>query len=165
MTINKEKWQELAEKYDTKAKWADAILLLNLEDHEDLISALIELDPQDILEKSKGTEIYTNFGSSLTSAPVAEVQSINVTPIRDAVQENLKVLDKIIEESRAQQQALEDQLNADNAGIKESLEFISSKLDEAEKGHTFSVFGTTPEDFYNKVNRARRDLGRDYRPR
>lgn len=48
MTINKEKWHEIAEKYDTKAKWADAILLLNLEDHEDLISALIELDPQDL---------------------------------------------------------------------------------------------------------------------
>lgn len=48
MTISKEKWQEISEKYDTKAKWADAILLLNLEDHEDLISALIELDPLDL---------------------------------------------------------------------------------------------------------------------
>lgn len=48
MTINKEKWHEIAEKYDTKAKWADAILLLNLEDHEELISALIELDPRDL---------------------------------------------------------------------------------------------------------------------
>lgn len=50
MTVNKEKWQEIAKKYDTKAKWADAILLLNLEEHEDLISALIELDPHDLLE-------------------------------------------------------------------------------------------------------------------
>ena len=50
MTINKEKWHEIAEKYDTKAKWADAILLLNLEDHEELISALIDLDPQDLLD-------------------------------------------------------------------------------------------------------------------
>ena len=33
MTVNKEKWQALAEKYDSKAKWADAILLLSLEDH------------------------------------------------------------------------------------------------------------------------------------
>ena len=33
MTINKEKWQALAEKYDSKAKWADAIMLLTLEDH------------------------------------------------------------------------------------------------------------------------------------
>lgn len=49
MAIDKEKWQEIAEKYDSKAKWADAILLLNLEDHEDLISALIELDPRDLV--------------------------------------------------------------------------------------------------------------------
>ena len=48
MTVNKEKWQELSEKYNTKAKWADAILLLSLEEHEDLISALIELDPRDL---------------------------------------------------------------------------------------------------------------------
>lgn len=48
MTINKEAWKKIAEKYDSKAKWADAILFLNLDDHEDLLSALIELDPSDV---------------------------------------------------------------------------------------------------------------------
>lgn len=70
MSVDKEKWQELAEKYNTKAKWADAILLLNLEDHEDLISALIELDPQDLAGETKGTEIYVNLSNPGTSAPI-----------------------------------------------------------------------------------------------
>lgn len=67
MTINKEKWQELAEKYDTKAKWADALLLLNFEDHEDLISALIELDPQDLVGTPTG-DIYVTCNIPPSSA-------------------------------------------------------------------------------------------------
>lgn len=66
MAIDKKKWQEISEKYDTKAKWADAILLLNLEDHEDLISALIELDPQDLVGRSPG-DIYVTWINPPTS--------------------------------------------------------------------------------------------------
>lgn len=72
MTVNKEKWQEIAEKYDSKAKWAEAIILLNPEDHEDLISALIELDPQDLVGSSGGPEVYLNFSGPSTSALISE---------------------------------------------------------------------------------------------
>lgn len=74
MTVNKEKWQEIAEKYDSKAKWADAIMLLTLEEHEDLISALIELDPQDLVGRSGGPEVYLNFSGPSTSALISEVR-------------------------------------------------------------------------------------------
>ncbi len=67
MSVNKEKWQELAEKYDTKAKWADALLFLNIEDHEDLISALIELDPQDLAGTPTG-DIYVTCNIPPSSA-------------------------------------------------------------------------------------------------
>lgn len=75
MAIDKKKWQEISEKYDTKAKWADAILLLNLEDHEDLISALIDLDPQDLVGRSPG-DIYITWNNPPTSSTGELAQEI-----------------------------------------------------------------------------------------
>ena len=75
MTVNKEKWQEIAEKYDSKAKWAEAIILLNPEDHEDLISALIELDPQDLVGRAPG-DIYVTWNNSPTASTVELAQEI-----------------------------------------------------------------------------------------
>ena len=78
MTVNKEKWQELAKKYNTKAKWADAILLLSLEDHEDLISALIELDPQELVDNSGDSTISLNFSGGVVNCSIREEDIIQV---------------------------------------------------------------------------------------
>lgn len=161
MTINKEKWQELAEKYDTKAKWADALLLLNFEEHEDLISALIELDPQDLAGETKGTEIYVNLGNPGTSAPIAEVKDLDVTKIRDSVQDHLDEVDRILDESREAQASLENRMDAIDDELKESLDFISSKLENAETHYHFNgreVTSTSPGEIVKIINRG---LGRD----
>lgn len=78
MTVNKEKWQELAEKYDTKAKWAEAIILLNPEDHEDLISALIELDPQDIVDANDAElrESDSGYHFNISGMPMVSSEEI-----------------------------------------------------------------------------------------
>lgn len=71
MTIDKNTWQALAEKYDTKAKWADALLFLRTDDNEDLISALIELSPEDILKKAENTDsVYVNVSSPVSPEDV-----------------------------------------------------------------------------------------------
>ena len=78
MTVNKEKWQELAEKYNTKAKWAEAIVLLNPEDHEDLISALIELDPQELVDNSGDSAISLNFSGGVVNCSVREEDIVKI---------------------------------------------------------------------------------------
>ena len=156
MTVNKEKWQKIAEKYDSKAKWADAILLLNLEDHEDLISALIELDPQDLVGSSGGSEVYLNFGTLPTSTPIAEVKELDVTKIRDSVQDHLDEVDRILDESRTAQAYLESKMDAIDVELKESLDFISSKLENAETHYHFNGRGVTypsPEEIVKAINR------------
>ena len=78
MTVNKEKWQELAEKYNTKAKWAEAILFLNHEEHEELISSLIELDPQDLVGSSGGPEVHLNFSGGVVNCSIREEDIIQI---------------------------------------------------------------------------------------
>ena len=95
MTVNKEKWQELAEKYDTKAKWAEAIILLNPEDHEDLISALIELDPQDLAgTSSKGSQPI------ITDGWVTNLATEKIEPRYDYAP-RLEKLEELMNESEA----------------------------------------------------------------
>lgn len=78
MTVNKEKWQDLAKKYNTKAKWAEAIVLLNPEDHEDLISALIELDPQELVDNSGDSAISLNFSGGVVNCSIREEDIIKI---------------------------------------------------------------------------------------
>ena len=139
MTVNKKKWQEIAEKYDTKAKWAEAIILLNPEDHEDLISALIELDPQDI-------------AGPRTSTP-ADVTSI---------QENLKVMDQILADCRAQQSALAAVVTADYEELRESLDTLSVKLGDTDIHYHFSINGE-PMLTSEEIARLVADTDRDTR--
>lgn len=78
MTIDKNTWQALAEKYDTKAKWAEALLFLNTDEHEDLISALIELSPEDILKKSGNIgSVHINVSDPVSSVPDVAVRELD----------------------------------------------------------------------------------------
>lgn len=95
MTVNKEKWQELAEKYNTKAKWAEAILFLNHEEHEELISSLIELDPQELVDNSGDSAISLNFSGPSTSALISEVRDPeDVAKNRDTVEDIVKIINR-----------------------------------------------------------------------
>lgn len=141
MTANKKTWQEIAEKYDTKAKWAEAIILLNPEDHEELISALIELDPQDI--------------ASPRTSTLDDVTSI---------QENLKVMDQILADCRSEQVAMEAVVTSDYEELRESLDALNSKLEDSDIHYHFSING---EPMLNSAEIARlvADIDRDTRSR
>lgn len=77
MSIDKKKWQDIAEKYDTKAKWADALLMLNTDDHDDIISALIELDPKDLIAEDPRTNVVFKMTPTEISEAKAMVMAIN----------------------------------------------------------------------------------------
>lgn len=73
MTVNKKQWEELAKKYPNKAAWVKALTWLDSdEENEDLFSALIELDPSDIL--------------CLTSSGVSNVFHMHIEDDKDKLQ-------------------------------------------------------------------------------
>lgn len=137
MTVNKEKWQEIAKRYDSKAKWADAILLLNPEDHEDLISALIELDPQDLLDINS------------ESAQTTRVSNLDTDKIehRYDYTPRLEKLEELMNESEAR---LNDADNKISAAL--------DQLDKALASHegtivNLSEFSVDPKEIIKAINR------------
>ena len=148
MTVNKEKWQEIAEKYDSKAKWADALLLLNFEDHEDLISALIELDPQDLVgPNSKGSQPI------ITDGWVTNLATEKIEPRYDYAP-RLEKLEELMNESEARLNDVDNKITA-----------ALHQLDKALASHegvtvNLSEFPIDPKEIVKAINR---ELGRDIR--
>lgn len=134
MTVNKEKWQEIAEKYNTKAKWAEALLMLNPDDHDDLISALIELDPQDLVDIEDGYPqpvIASTWVSNLATEKIEP--RYDYTPRLDRIEEIIKESEARLTEAELKaSEALEqlDEALASNAGTTVNLGEITVDPEE-----------------------------------
>lgn len=146
MTVNKEKWQEIAEKYNTKAKWAEALLMLNPEDHDDLISALIELDPQDLVDIEDG---YPQ--PVITSTWVGNLATEKIEPRYDYAP-RLEKLEELISES-------EDRLKEAELKASEAVDKLDKAL-SSNVGTTVNLceLSKDPIEIIKAVNR---ELGRD----
>lgn len=121
MSIDKKKWQDIAEKYDTKAKWADALLMLNTDDHDDIISALIELDPQDLIPEEPW---IVDRNPVINTTWVSTLDTTKVTGAREG-----NALEKAEEALQKSEEALEslDAVTADIAALDTKLEAVEAK--------------------------------------
>lgn len=157
MSIDKKKWQDIAEKYDTKAKWADALLMLNTDDHDDIISALIELDPKDLLPQGVST-IPESVVNTVWTANKLDTTKISVNSVDISLEKSEKALQKA-------EEALET-LDTQLSLILGELDAIHNKLDSANTPPKLDFVGLDPESIADGINKAiKRDLAAEDRRR
>lgn len=153
MSVNKNKWQAIAEKYDSKAKWADALLMLNLEDHDDLLSALVELSPEDLAREEMDSEYVVN------STWVNNLDTSKITVDRRA--------EEALEKARQALDAV-DKVDMQTSQVLVELANLQAKLEDTEKADDKSFLnlilnfdGSSLPDPEEVANAIKRELGRD----
>lgn len=157
MSINKKKWQDIAEKYDTKAKWADALLMLNTDDHDDIISALIELDPKDLVSQVREDSIPEHV---IDRVWLTKLDTTKLTVARER-----NALEKAEEALQKSEEALET-LDTQLSLILGELDAIHNKLDSANTPPKLDFVGLDPESIADGINKAiKRDLAAEDRRR
>lgn len=151
MSINKEKWAEIAKKYPSKASWVKALQELDYaEENEDLFSALIELDPSDLVNHNKigSTGVKVNWDS-----PYGNIQKIINTTTPEPAQNRLDAVEKELAEAR--DLIAEAQVTAD-AALMEIQSLDVSKIKESPDIH-ISYPAVDSKEILDIVNR---ELGR-----
>lgn len=157
--MTKNTWKALAEKYDTKAKWADALLFLNTDDHEELVSALIELSPEDIVKKSGDIgSVHINVSSPVSpdsDVVVRELNRLDIAKIR------LDEADEKLDEVKKAQDKAQKSLDIATAAAQEISE-VQARLDNISLDNISSKVTIDAENIFKQIIESAKKASKEY---
>lgn len=128
MTIDKNTWSKLSKKYPTKASWVRALNDLSWGEHDELFSALIDLDIADLATTQDPNTTHVG------SVSIAAIDPDKIVTKYDKIQDSLDKSEQALAEAndaQARVDSLLEDLN-DQVDREVTLHFHNSLVDEEE---------------------------------
>lgn len=153
MTIDKNTWSKLSKKYPTKASWVRALTDLSWGEHDELFSALINLDIADLAPEEHITNIadLEAEARSVDDPSPTHIGSVHIAAI-DPDKIDAKY-DKVQDSLEKSEQAL-DAANVALARVDSLLEELSDQVDRGVNLHFHNPSMDDYEEIISSINRA-----------
>lgn len=139
MTIDKNTWSKLSKKYPTKASWVRALNDLSWGEHDELFSALIDLDIADLATTQDPNTTHVG------SVSIAAIDPDKIVTKYDKIQDSLEKSEQALAEA-----------NDAQARVDSLLKDLDDQVDREVNLHFHSPL-VNDEEIISAVNR---ELGR-----